>query len=99
MGYALDKDCCLEYAEALSFFTLKRSRCKRTEEEGMKRKTFVKQLMALGLERNKANSFCKQMLARRDRLRALGFHSAVHWENIFEFLVSGMQSSRNGRAV
>ena len=38
----------------------------------MKRKIFVKQLMALGLERNKANSFCKQMLARRDRLRALG---------------------------
>lgn len=65
----------------------------------MKRKTFVKQLMALGLERNKANSFCKQMLARRDRLRALGFHSAVHWENIFEFLVSGMQNPRNGRAV
>ena len=65
----------------------------------MKRKTFVKQLMALGLERNKANSFCKQMLAGRDWLRALGFHSAVHRENIFEFLVSGMQSPRNGRAV
>lgn len=65
----------------------------------MKRKTFVKQLMALGLERNKANSFCKQMLAGRDWLRTLGFQIDVHWENIFEFLVSGMQSSRNGRAV
>lgn len=32
--------------------------------EEMKRKIFIKQLMALGLERNKANSFCKQMLAR-----------------------------------
>lgn len=65
----------------------------------MKRETFVKQLMALGLERNKANSFCKQMLAGRDWLRALGFQSAVHWENIFEFLVSGTQNPRNGRTV
>jgi hypothetical protein len=65
----------------------------------MKRRTFVKQLMALGLERNKANSFCKQMLAGRDWLRARGFKSTVHWENIFEFLVSGTQNLRNGRTV
>lgn len=66
--------------------------------EEMKRETFVKQLMALGLERNKANSFCKQMLAARGWLRARGFQSDVNWENIFEFLVSGMQNPRNGRA-
>lgn len=62
----------------------------------MKRKTFIKQLMAMGLERNKANSFCKQMLADRDWLRALGFKSDVRWENIFGFLVSGTQARRNG---
>ena len=65
----------------------------------MKRKTFVKQLMAMGLERNKANSFCKELLAARDWLRALGFQSAVHWEDIFEFLASGTQPPRNGRTV
>ena len=63
----------------------------------MKRKTFIKQLMAVGLERNKANSFCKEMLAARDWLRALGFQSDVHWGNIFEFLVSDTQNHRNGR--
>ena len=62
----------------------------------MKRKTFVKQLMALGLERNKANSFCKQMLAGRDWLRALGFQSDVHWGNILEFLTSDAQTPKKG---
>lgn len=66
--------------------------------EEMKRKTFVKQLMALGLERNKANSFCKKMLAAHGWLRARGFQGDVNLENIFEFLVSGMQNPRNGRA-
>ena len=65
----------------------------------MKRKTFIKQLMAMGLERNKANSFCKELLAARDWLRAHGFQSDVHWKNIFEFLASDTQSPRNGRIV
>lgn len=65
----------------------------------MKRKTFVKQLIAMGLERNKANSFCKQMLAARDYLRAIGVQYTVRWENIFEFLVSDTQKLRNGRIV
>lgn len=64
----------------------------------MKRKTFVKQIMALGLERNKANSFCKKMLVARDWLRAHGFQSNVNWEKIFEFLVSDTPP-KNGRVV
>ncbi len=62
----------------------------------MKRKTFIKQLMAMGLERNKANNFCKQMLAARDWLWARGFQIDVNWENIFEFLVSDTPPKKNG---
>lgn len=64
----------------------------------MKRKTFIKQLMALGLERNKANSFCKKMLVARGWLRAQGIQSNVNWGKIFEFLVSDTPP-KNGRVV
>lgn len=50
---------------------------------------------ALGLERNKANSFCKEMLAARDLLLARGFQIDVNWENIFEFLVSDTHPQKN----
>ena len=35
----------------------------------MKRKTFVKQLMALGISRNDANGMCRDALLRRDYAR------------------------------
>lgn len=47
----------------------------------MKRKTFVKQLMALGVSRNNANAACRRLLAIRDSSRERGWRRAkVAWE-------------------
>ena len=40
--------------------------------EGMKRGTFVKQLMALGVSRNDANGLCRIYIEGRDARRAAG---------------------------
>lgn len=47
----------------------------------MKRKTLVKQLMALGVSRNDANAACRRLLAARDSDRAVGWcRATVTWE-------------------
>lgn len=46
----------------------------------MKRKTFVKQLMALGVTRNQANEMCRRQLCARDCLRLLGVQKNTTWE-------------------
>lgn len=51
------------------------------EVKNMKRKTFVKQLMALGTSRNLANAACRQVLEIRDEVRAAGWRDvSVSWE-------------------
>ena len=51
----------------------------------MKRKTFVKQLMALGVTRNQANEMCRRQLCARDRFRLLGVQRNATWEyNLME---------------
>lgn len=51
------------------------------EVQKMKRKTFVKQLMALGVSRNAANAACRRLLATRDVNYAQGWREVkVTWE-------------------
>lgn len=46
----------------------------------MKRKTFVKQLMALGFSRNEANKDCREALAKRDHVNTHGGKAKIEWE-------------------
>mgnify|MGYP006912267893 CR=1 FL=1 len=49
----------------------------------MKRKTFVKQLMALGMSRNKANEMCREYIMVRDARRRAGENGInVAWEYV-----------------
>lgn len=49
----------------------------------MKRKTFVKQLMALGAKRNDGNGLCRIYIGVRDAQRAFGKKEArVAWEYV-----------------
>lgn len=48
--------------------------------EEMKRKTFVKQLMALGVSRNEANSMCRDALSHRDYVNTHGGRAYTAWE-------------------
>lgn len=52
----------------------------------MKRKTFVKQLMALGVSRNEANSMCRDALSRRDRMSGHGKRFFVAYGNAFAYV-------------
>lgn len=54
----------------------------------MKRKTFVKQLMALGVTRNYANGLCKRYIEEREVRRSAGNHKIrVAWEYVFAGLL------------
>lgn len=49
----------------------------------MKRKTFVKQLMALGMSRNDANKMCRAYITERDKRRREGENGInVAWEYV-----------------
>lgn len=48
----------------------------------MKRKTFVKQLMALGLSRNGANRVCRKALESMAKYRGSGLPVGLAWEHI-----------------
>lgn len=48
----------------------------------MKRKTFVKQLMALGISRNKANKLCLEALESAAKYRESGLPVMLAWEFI-----------------
>lgn len=48
----------------------------------MKRKTFVKQLMALGIPRNKANKLCLEALESAAKYRESGLPVMLAWEFI-----------------
>ena len=48
----------------------------------MKQKTFVKQMMALGLSRNKANEFVRQELKQMTKCRKIGLPVWFAWEEI-----------------
>lgn len=49
----------------------------------MKRKTFVKQLMALGMSRNNANKMCSEYITVRDTRRRAGENGInVAWEYV-----------------
>lgn len=51
--------------------------------EKMKRKTFVKQLMALGMSRNDANKMCRAYITERDKRRREGENGInVAWEYV-----------------
>lgn len=52
----------------------------------MKRKTFVKQLMALGISRNDANGMCRDALQRRDYANMRGAISFVAYGNAFAYV-------------
>ena len=51
----------------------------RSDKE-MKRKTFVKQLMALGLSRNEANRLCREELDSMAKYRGSGLPVRLAWE-------------------
>ena len=57
----------------------------------MRRKTFAKQLMALGLSRNGANSVCRDLLAMRDEMRRAGRRVYVSWADCLTAWVEGMK--------
>ena len=46
----------------------------------MKRKTFVKQLMAIGIPRNEANSICRRGLEFTAKQRSYGLPINIAWE-------------------
>lgn len=46
----------------------------------MKRKTFIKQLMAMGVPRNQANEVCHWLLKTRDYCQGRGFPIVLTWE-------------------
>lgn len=46
----------------------------------MRRKTFVKQLMAIGIPRNEANSICRRGLEYTAKQRAYGLSINITWE-------------------
>lgn len=48
----------------------------------MKRETFVKQLMALGLSRNGANRVCRKALDSMAKYRGSGLPVGLAWEHI-----------------
>lgn len=51
----------------------------------MKRKTFVKQIMAMGVPRNQANEVCRWLLKARDYCQGRGFPMVLTWEyNLME---------------
>ena len=51
----------------------------------MKRKTFVKQIMAMGVPRNQANEVCRWALKARDYRQGRGFPVVLTWEyNLME---------------
>lgn len=52
----------------------------------MKRKTFVKQLMALGISRNDANGMCRDALLRRDYANMRSAISFVAYGNAFAYV-------------
>lgn len=58
----------------------------------MKRKTFVKQLMALGVKKNDANGLCRAYIRGRDIQRALGNKEArVAWEYVLTEALYGYE--------
>lgn len=52
----------------------------------MKRQTFVKQLMALGISRNDAHDMCRDALSRRDRASGHGKRFFVAYGNAFAYV-------------
>ena len=53
--------------------------------EEMKRKTFVKQIMAMGVPRNQANEVCRRLLKARDYCQGRGLPMVLTWEyNLME---------------
>ena len=62
----------------------------------MKRKTFVKQLMALGVSRNDANGLCKyaRWLERRinETLQGCGFSAS--WEETLAYVVKTIETGK-----
>lgn len=48
----------------------------------MKRKTFVKQLMALGISRNEVNRLCREALDSMAKYRGSGLPVGLAWECI-----------------
>lgn len=48
----------------------------------MKRKTFVKEMMALGLSRNEANRLCREAIEMAVELRRDGMPVRFAWEGI-----------------
>ena len=62
----------------------------------MKRKTFVKQLMALGVSRNDANAACRRLLATRDVNYAEGWREVkVAWEYNLKKICEGKMVPQN----
>lgn len=58
----------------------------------MKRKTFMKQLMALGVKRNDANWLCRAYIRERDMQRALGNKGTrVAWEYVLAEALHGYE--------
>lgn len=51
----------------------------------MKRKTFVKQMMALGVPRNEVNSICRDDLLKRDLINMHGGKTRFSYENAFKW--------------
>ena len=57
----------------------------------MKRKTFVKQLMALGLSRNEANGLCREALDSMAKYRGSGLPVGLAWECILAHTIGQLE--------
>lgn len=57
----------------------------------MKRKTFVKQLMALGLSRNEANRLCREALDSMAKYRGSGLPVGLAWECILAHTIGQLE--------
>lgn len=57
----------------------------------MKRKTFTRQLMALGLSRNEANRLCREALDSMAKYRGSGLPVGLAWECILAHTIGQLE--------
>ena len=66
----------------------------------MKRKTFVKQLMALGFSRNVANDMCRKAIEMELELRRDGMPTSFAWEGVLAHMCEQLADIfRRGKGI
>lgn len=65
----------------------------------MRRKTFAKQLMALGLSRNEANRLCREALDSMAKYRGSGLPVGLAWERILAETIGQLEDFLSANAA